>query len=88
MEKTFYGKIINIGGEAEVDNRVDISVTIATIGQGGKSLKVKAILNNNDFYAIVDNAFQNGLDVKVSGILTSTMRSICLTPATIEILPQ
>lgn len=87
VEKTFYGKIINIGGEAEVDNRVDISVTIATIGEGGKSLKVKAILNNNDYYAIVDSAFQNGLDVKVSGILTSTMRSICLTPATIEVLP-
>lgn len=86
VEKSFYGKIINIGGEAEIDNRVDVSVIIATIGVGGKSLKVKAILNYNDYYSVVDNAFQNGLDVKVTGILTSTKRSILLSMAKIEIL--
>ena len=84
--KLFYGKIINIGGEAEVDNRVDISVTIATIGEGGKSVKVKAVLNYNDFYAIVDSAFQRGSYVKVTGILTSTKRLVCLTMAKIEVL--
>lgn len=85
IEKTYFGKIINIGGEPEIDDRVDVAVTVATIGDGGKSIRVKAILNYNDFYTTIDNAFQNGLDVKVTGILTSTKRSILLSFAKIEI---
>lgn len=85
IEKTYFGKIINIGGEPEIDDRVDVAVTVATIGDGGKSVRVKAILNYNDFYTTIDNAFQNGLDVKVTGILTSTKRSILLSFAKIEI---
>ncbi len=85
IEKTYFGKIINIGGEPEIDDRVDVAVTVATIGDEGKSIRVKAILNYNDFYTTIDNAFQNGLDVKVTGILTSTKRSILLSFAKIEI---
>ena len=84
IEKTYYGKIVNISGDAEVDNRLEITVTIATIGDGGKRINVKAKLNYEQYFQTVDNAFQNGSNVKIVGVVESTTRTPTLCRANIE----
>lgn len=84
VEKTYYGKIVNISGDAEVDNRLEITITIATIGDGGKRINVKAKLNYEQYFQTVDNAFQNGSNVKIVGIVESTTRTPTLCRANIE----
>lgn len=81
----FYGKITNIGAEAEVDNRTMVDIKIATIGENMRTVTVNATLNYNQYFQVVDSAFQTGADVKVSGIKTTTAKSIKLTDASIEI---
>lgn len=84
VEKTYYGKIVNISGDVEVDNRFEISVTIAAIGDGGKRINVKAKLYYEQYSQIVDNAFQNGSNVKIMDVVESTARTITLCRANIE----
>lgn len=81
--KSFYGKIINIGGEPEIQNRETVTITVAAIGEGGKSIKIKAELNYHEYYEVIDSAFRNGLDVKIKGTLNSTQRTISLSQATL-----
>lgn len=85
IEKTYFGKIINIGAEAEVNSRNMVDIKIATIGEGMRTITVNASLNYSEYFAIVDNAFQTGADVKITGIKTSTARSIKLNNARIEL---
>lgn len=84
VEKTFYGKIINISGEAEVDERHSVLVTIAAIGEEGNRINVKVELNYSQYFSVVDAAFQSGANVKVTGIMTSTTKTTKLSGATIE----
>lgn len=84
VEKTFYGKITNISGEAEVDERHSVVVTVATIGEEGNRINVKVELNYNQYFGVVDEAFQTGANVKVTGIMTSTAKTTKLSDATIE----
>lgn len=84
IEKSFYGKIINISGEPEVYDRHNVMVTVAAIGEEGKRINVKVELNYNQYFNIVDVAFQSGTNVKVTGIMTSTAKTTKLSDATIE----
>ena len=84
INKTFYGKIINISGEAEVDHRLDFSITIVSFDSDIKQVNVKANLNYDKYFCIVDKAFQNGSNVKVSGIVESYSHVIFLKQAIIE----
>ena len=84
--KSFYGKIVNIGAEAEIDNRVMVDIKVATIGENLKTITINASLNYSQYFDIVDTAFQTGSDIKVTGFATSTARSIKIKDATIELL--
>ena len=84
VEKSFYGKIINISAEPEVYDRQNVVVTVATIGEEGKRINVKVELNYNQYFNIVDVAFQSGANVKVTGIMTSTAKTTKLSSARIE----
>lgn len=86
VEKTFFGKITNIAGEAEVENRDEISVIVAAIGDEKKCIKVKTMLNFSQYYEVVEEAFQRGADVKITGTLKSLKRQTILTSAKIEIV--
>lgn len=84
VEKSFYGKIVNINGKPEVDERQNILVTVTTIGENNKCINVKVELNYNQYFGIVDAAFQEGSNVKVTGITSSTEKTIKLSDAKIE----
>lgn len=81
----FFGKIINIGAEAELDNRKVVEIKVATIGDNMRTVTVSATLNYNQYIETVQKAFNAALDVKISGTKTSTARSIKLTDASIEL---
>lgn len=81
----FFGKIVNIGAEAEVGNRDTVDIKIATIGENMRTVTVNATLNYSLYFGIVEEAFQTGADVKVSGAKTTTARSIRLSNAMIEL---
>ena len=80
----YFGKIVNIGAEAEVGNRDTVDIKFATIGENMRTITVTATLNYAKYFNIVEQAFQTGADIKVSGIKSSTAKSIRLDSATIE----
>ena len=84
--KSFYGKIVNIGAEAEIDNRVMVDIKVATIGENLKTITINASLNYSQYFSIVDTAFKTGSDVKVTGLTTSTVRCVKVKDAAIELL--
>lgn len=84
--KSFYGKIVNIGAEAEIDNRVMVDIKVATIGENLKTITINASLNYFQYFSIVDTAFKTGSDVKVTGLTTSTVRCVKVKDAAIELL--
>ena len=86
IEKTYVGKIINIGAEAEVNNREMVDIKVAVIGENLRTMTVNVSLSYTDNITVVDQAFQTGADVKVTGIKTSTSRSVKLSNASIEIV--
>ncbi|MDE5758269.1 MAG: hypothetical protein K2H85_06610, partial [Allobaculum sp.] len=67
VENAYYGKIVNINGEPELDKREDVLITVATINDKGKIQKVKCSLNYTEYYSVIDEAFQDSLTVKVTG---------------------
>lgn len=84
IPKTYYGKITNISGAAEIDNREKLIITIATIGDDNQKVSVKVELDNSEFGHIVTDAFENGANIRASGTYTTTARSIKLIDALIE----
>lgn len=86
--KSFYGKITRIDGAPNIDDRQYIAATVASIGDQGQQINVKVILNNDAYFHIVDNAFQHGANVRVSGIYRSTIRTNTLVDAQIEQLDE
>lgn len=82
--RTFYGKITNINGAPEIDSRKELIITVATIGDENQKVSVKVELDNAEFSHIVTEAFENGANVKVSGTITTTTKSIRLIDAQIE----
>lgn len=86
VPKTYYGKITNIFGDAEIDNREKLTVTIATIGEDNQRLSVKVELDNSQYAHIVSEAFENGANIKASGTFMAQARTVKLIEATIQIL--
>lgn len=85
VNAVFFGKIINIGAEAELDNRKVVDIKVATIGENMRTITVNATLNYSQYIETVQEAFNAGLDVKLSGTKTSTARTVKLSDASIEI---
>ena len=84
VPKTYYGKITNISGAAEVDSRDKLNISLASIGDDNQKVTVKVELDNSMYSHIVTDAFENGSNVKVTGIYTSTAKMIKLLNAEIE----
>lgn len=84
VAKTYYGKITNISGAPEINSREKLVITIATIGDENQKLSVKVELDNAAYSHIVTDAFENGANVKVTGTITNTAKSIKLIDSQIE----
>ena len=84
VSKTYYGKITNINGAPEIDSRKQLIITVATIGDENQKVSVKVELDNATYSHIVTEAFENGANVKVSGTISTTAKSIKLTDSQIE----
>lgn len=84
VSKTYYGKITNISGAPEVDSREKLVIALATIGDENQKITVKVELDNSIYSHIVTEAFENGANVKVTGINTTTAKTIKLLNAEIE----
>lgn len=82
--KTYYGKITNINGAPEIDSRTKLIITVATIGDESQRMFVKVELDNAVYSHIVTEAFENGANIKVSGIVTTAAKSIKLINSQIE----
>ena len=83
VSKTYYGKITNISGAPEVDSREKLVITLASIGDENQKITVKVELDNSIYSRIVTEAFEYGANVKVTGINTTTAKTIKLSNAEI-----
>jgi len=83
VSKTYYGKITNISGAPEVNSREKLVITLASIGDENQKITVKVELNNSIYSHIVTEAFENGANVKVTGVNTTTTKTIKLLNAEI-----
>lgn len=86
VKATYFGKITNIGTEAEIENRTVFDIKVATIGENLRTVYVVANLSYSEFFLLADKAFQEGANVKITGIRTTTARSIKLKEASIEVM--
>lgn len=84
VSKTYYGKITNISGAPEVDSREKLVIALAAIGDENQKITVKVELDNSIYSHIVTEAFENGANVKVTGINTTTAKTTKLLNAEIE----
>lgn len=85
VKATYFGKITNIGTEAEIENRIVFEIKVATIGENLRTVYVVATLSYSEFFFLADKAFQEGANVKITGVRTTTARSIKLKEASIEV---
>lgn len=86
VEKSYVGKITNIGAEADVNDREIVEIKVAVIGDNLRTMIVNVSLNYAAYISVVDEAFKTGANVKITGIKTSTTRCIRLSNATIELI--
>lgn len=68
--KTYYGKISEISANPELENREIVRIKIATIGDNEQKINVNANLNYATYNSVVQEAFGNGLDIRLSGVMT------------------
>lgn len=67
--KTYYGKISEISANPELEQREIVRIKIATIGDNEQKINVNANLNYARYNSDVQEAFKNGLDIRLSGIM-------------------
>ena len=80
------GKVEYLGSEAEKENRMTIDAKVVVIGDDNKAMKVNTTLDYAQYGQIVQDAFEDGLTVKVCGNLYMLGTKKVLRDATIEIL--
>lgn len=85
VRKTIFGKIINLSGDANPENRDDFSITVLTLGEDNDKQRVTVRLNYANYYHVVSEAFENGHVVRVSGIFSSASRKKYIDNGTITI---
>ena len=80
------GKVEHLGSEAEKENRMTIDVKVVVIGDDNKAMRVNTTLDYAQYGQVVQDAFEDGLTVKVCGTLYMVGSKKVLRDATIEIL--
>ena len=63
------GKVEYLGSEAEKENRMTIDAKVVVIGDDNKAMKVNTTLDYAQYGQVVQDAFEEGLTVKVCGTL-------------------
>lgn len=86
VSKTFYGKISEISSDPELIDRETVRVVVVCIGDDKNKISLNVYLDYKDNIDVVNKAFSNGLDVKVSGIYSSSTRIKKLEEAYIKLL--
>lgn len=86
VKAVYIGKITNIGTKAEIEDRKVFDIKMATIGENMRTVYVTAVLSYSVFFKLADKAFQEGANVKITGIRTTTARSIKLKEASMEVV--
>lgn len=80
------GKVEYLGSEAEKENRMTIDAKVVVIGDDNKAMKVNTTLDYAQYGQVVQDAFEEGLTVKVCGTLYLQSSKKVLRNATIEII--
>ena len=88
VQKTYYGKIESITANPEVENREYVQIKIVTIGDDNKKLNIQSRLNYNAFYSIVKTAFDNGSNIKLSGIQKDIGKQKWIDNGVLELLDR
>ena len=83
-QKIFYGKISSIGSNPNVNEREHVEVQVAVIGDDNKTMNIKAKLNYQQYFSIVNSAFEEGSNIRITGIFSSTGRAKKMENASIE----
>ena len=81
----FIGKVSKASAESDPSNRNEGEITFNLIGDDEKIIKAKVFLNTNDFSDALD-AFDKGLNVKISGKLVPSGKSKTIQNPTFEVL--
>lgn len=84
--KTFYGKISGIESEPEIDDRKHVVIKVSAIGDEGKKITIYAKLDYNQCFLDVDKAFQDGLNIKLSGFLDLSSKKKIIESPSFQIL--
>ena len=85
-KQVYYGKISDVGGEPNLDNRDSINISVAVIDENERLNTVKLILPNTRQTEVL-SAFDSGRNIKVSGVVASSnVRGIRLEEGDISIL--
>lgn len=84
--KNYFGKIESITANPNVENREYIQIKIATIGENNKKMNIQTKLNYTTYHLQVNDAFNQGLNVKLSGILKDTGKIKWIEDCELEIL--
>lgn len=88
VQKTYYGKIESITANPEVENREYVQIKIVTIGDDNKKVNIQSRLNYNAFYSIVKTAFDNGSNIKLSGIQKDIGKQKWIDNGVLELLDR
>lgn len=83
--KTFFGKIVNMSGDANPEERDMLTITLVAIGDDNEKQHIIVRLNNASYYGVVSNAFEHGRVVRVSGSYTSSGRKKTIDEGKISI---
>jgi hypothetical protein len=84
--KTYYGKICDVSAKPELEDREVVKIKIATIGDDDRKIIVMASLDYAKYNSDVHYAFQNGKNVKLSGIMEYKGNNRSIVNGSIEIL--
>lgn len=85
VRKTVFGKIVNMSGDADPENREMFSITLLAISEDLENQHITVRLNYLENYHLVSDAFENGHVVRVSGIYSSAARKRNMDYASISI---
>lgn len=84
--RTFIGKVEYLGSEAEVENRMKINIKAVVLGNDNKAVKINAALDYAQYAQVVQDAFDEGLNVKLTGVYSKSGNRHTLNNASIEII--
>lgn len=85
-EAEYVGKIVSISADAEVGDREKCVVKLATVGDNFRTTTILVTLGYDAYFTVANSAFQTGANVKVKGLKTTTLRSIKLLDASLDII--